>query len=78
MKIREELMDSIKDARNKMSAIQNELGSLPIRKAALIKAFADQEAEAQAVSDAIREEYGDGMVDLETGEFTANEDEDES
>ena len=78
MKIREELMDSIKDARNKMSAIQNELGSLPIRNAALIKAFADQEAEAQAVSDAIREEYGDGMVDLETGEFTANEDEDES
>ena len=69
---------SVDDARNKMSAIQNELGSLPIRKAALIKAFADQEAEAQAVSDAIREEYGDGMVDLETGEFTANEDEDES
>ena len=62
MKIKEDLMDSIKDARNKMSAIQNE----------------DQEAEAQAVSDAIREEYGDGMVDLETGEFTANEDEDES
>lgn len=75
MKIKEEMMEEIKEAQVRLSSIQNELGSLPLRKEALIRAYADQEAKAQAITDTIREEYGDGVINLETGEFTASEEE---
>ncbi len=72
MKINEELMEGIKSAQKSMKAIQCELGSLPLRRVQLLKAYTEQQAQAHAVTDAIREEYGDGVVDLETYEFTPN------
>jgi hypothetical protein len=72
MKIKEEMIKGIKSAQNSMEAIQRELGSLPLREVQLLKAYAEQQAQAQAVTDAICEEYGDGVLDLETFDFTSN------
>ena len=73
-KIKEELIEAINDARKTMAAIQNELGALALaelRKEALLEEYKAQQLKVNETTDAIREEYGDGEVNLETGEFTA-------
>lgn len=57
-----------------MQSIQMELGAIALaelRKEALMAAYKEQQANIQKTTEAIREEYGDGSVNLETGEFTA-------
>ena len=74
--IKEEMLDSVKQAQANMQSIQNELGALALaqlRKDALLKAFSEQQEAAQQVTESIREEYGDGSINLETGEFTPEE-----
>ena len=73
-KIKEELIEAINDARKTMAAIQNELGALALaelRKEALLEEYKAQQLKVNETTDTIREEYGDGEVNLETGEFTA-------
>lgn len=73
-KIKEELIEAINDARKTMAAIQNELGALALaelRKEALLDEYKAQQVKVNETTEAIREEYGDGEVNLETGEFTA-------
>lgn len=73
-KIKEELIEAINDARKTMAAIQNELGALALaelRKEALLEEYKAQQLKVNETTEAIREEYGDGEVNLETGEFTA-------
>lgn len=73
-KIKEELIEAINDARKTMAAIQSELGALALaelRKEALLEEYKAQQLKVNETTDAIREEYGDGEVNLETGEFTA-------
>jgi hypothetical protein len=57
-----------------MQSIQLELGAIALaelRKEALMAAYKEQQENIQKTTEAIREEYGDGSVNLETGEFTA-------
>ena len=73
-KIKEELIEAINDARKTMAAIQSELGALALaelRKEALLEEYKAQQLKVNDTTEAIREEYGDGEVNLETGEFTA-------
>lgn len=72
--IKEELLTAVKEARNNMAAIQSELGSIALielRKEALLEEYKNQQNALNKASEDIREEYGDGEVNLETGEFTA-------
>jgi len=72
-KVKEELLSAVKDAQKAMQAIQMELGAIALaelRKEALMAAYKEQQSKVQEATEAIREEYGDGSVDLESGEFT--------
>jgi hypothetical protein len=64
-KVKQELLDAVKEAQKNLQAIQMELGVIvlaELRKDALLK--------IKEATDAIQAEHGDGNVDLETGEFT--------
>jgi len=72
-KVKQELLDAVKEAQKNLQAIQMELGVIvlaELRKGALLKAYEEQQAKIKEATDAIQTEHGDGNVDLETGEFT--------
>jgi hypothetical protein len=72
-KVKEELLDAVKEAQKNLQAIQMELGVIvlaELRKDALLKAYEEQQGKIKEATDAIQAEHGDGNVDLETGEFT--------
>ena len=72
-KVKEELLNAVKEAQKNMQAIQMELGVIvlaELRKDALLKAYEEQQEEIKKATDAIQAEHGDGSVDIETGEFT--------
>lgn len=72
-KVKEELLDAVKEAQKNMQAIQMELGVImlaELRKDALLKAYEEQQVKIKDATEAIQAEYGDGNVSLETGEFT--------
>lgn len=72
-KVKEKLLDAVKEAQKNMQAIQMELGVImlaELRKDALLKAYEEQQVKIKDATEAIQAEYGDGNVSLETGEFT--------
>jgi hypothetical protein len=74
--VNQEYIDTVKNAQATMKAIQSELGALALvelRKEALLAAYKEEEQKIQETSTKIREEYGDGSLDLESGEFTPAE-----
>lgn len=71
--VKQELLDKVKEAQKNIQTIHVELGAISLaelRKASLFKAFEEQQAKINEATEAIRAEYGDGNVDLDTGEFT--------
>lgn len=77
-KVNQEYVDTVKNAQATMKAIQSELGAIALvelRKESLLAAYKAEEQKIQEVSAKIREEYGDGSLDLESGEFTATPEE---
>jgi hypothetical protein len=74
--VNQEYIDTIKNAQATMKAIQSELGAIALvelRKEALLAAYKAEDQKVQETSTKIREEYGDGTLDLESGEFTPAE-----
>ena len=74
--IEEKLIKAVKEVRTNMHSIQNELGKIALleaRKHELIQAYKEQETALNKVSETIREQYGDGEVDLESGTFSPAE-----
>jgi hypothetical protein len=72
-KVKEELLNAVKEAQKNLQAIQMELGVIvlaELRKDALLKAYEEQQGKIKEATDAIQAEHGDGSVDIETGEFT--------
>lgn len=75
-KVKEELLSAVKDAQKNIQAIQLELGALKLaelRAEELFAAYKEQQAKIKETTDAIQAEYGDGSVDLASGEFTPAE-----
>jgi hypothetical protein len=71
--VNQEYIDTIKNAQATMKAIQSELGAIALvelRKESLLAAYKAEDQKVQETSTKIREEYGDGTLDLESGEFT--------
>jgi len=74
--VNQEYIDTVKNAQATMKAIQSELGAIALvelRKESLLAAYKAEEQKVQETSTKIREEYGDGTLDLESGEFTPAE-----
>jgi len=74
--VNQEYIDTVKNAQATMKAIQSELGAIALvelRKESLLAAYKAEEQKIQETSTKIREEYGDGSLDLESGEFTPAE-----
>lgn len=72
-KVKEELLNAVKETQKNLQAIQMELGAIALaelRKDALLDAYKEQQQKVKEVTDTIRAEYGDGSVDLDSGEFT--------
>jgi len=76
-KVSEEILNEVKELRTKQGSLQAEMGSLGItkqeikeREAAIYAELKELGSKAQESMNKIREEYGDGSVDLESGEFT--------
>ena len=72
--VKEELLNAVKGAQATLRAIQLELGAIKLaelRTEELFAAYKEQQAKIKETTDAIQAEYGDGEVNLETGEFTA-------
>lgn len=80
MKIKEELLQKIKDIRTSAFQISNTLGDLTIdenniklQKEELLKAYSQLIVDERNLIDTINKEYGIGNLDLTTGEFTPTE-----
>lgn len=72
MKIKEELIESVKESRKIMSSIQSELGAIALaelRKQSLLEEYKNQQIRLKKITQDIQDEYGNGEVDLDTGEF---------
>ena len=73
--VTKELIDTVKQLQTSMEAIKTELGTITLiesRKAKLIASFEEAEVSMKDVRAKIYEQYGDGTIDLNTGEFTPN------
>lgn len=80
MKIKEELLQEIKDIRKSAIEITGTLGDLAIdenniklEREELLKNYSDLIVKEKNLLDTINKEYGIGNLDLTTGEFTPAE-----
>ena len=81
-KIKEEQLEQVKALREAQTKLRLELGDLHIamrnikaRQEALESEADEAEEKAGQLLNEIREEYGNGSVDIETGEFTPSPEE---
>ncbi len=75
-KIDEQLIAKIKEAKNEMQQIQMELGAIAlaeISKEILLDNYKKLKTTIDETVSEIGTEFGDGQIDLETGEFTPTE-----
>ena len=80
MKIREELLQQVKQIRTSAIQIKTTLGDLVIdenniklQKEELLKNYSELIVSEKNLIDTINKEYGEGNLDLATGEFTPTE-----
>lgn len=81
-KIKEEQLEQVKALREAQTKLRLELGDLHLamrnikaRQEALEAKSDEAEQKAEQLLNEIREEYGNGSVDVETGEFTPSPEE---
>lgn len=75
-KIDEQLIAKINEAKNEMQQIQMELGAIAlaeISKEILLENYKKLKTTIDETVAEIGKEFGDGQIDLETGEFTPSE-----
>lgn len=75
-KIDEQLIAKINEAKNEMQQIQMELGAITlaeISKEILLDNYKKLKTTIDETVAEIGKEFGDGQIDLETGEFTPSE-----
>lgn len=79
-KVSEEQLQKAREIRGKQQGIQSELGALYVsmedikaRQAVLVEELRSSGSEIQELMNDLREVYGEGSLNLETGEFTTGE-----
>lgn len=71
--VNKEFLENIKQLQTLMESVKTELGTIALiesRKAKLIASYEEAEASMKDVRAKIYDKYGDGTIDLTTGEFT--------
>lgn len=68
-KIEEGILETLKKQQENKAKIQSDLGALELQKHALLHAFAQVQAEQDAISKELEEKHGKIQIDLNTGEF---------
>jgi hypothetical protein len=75
-KIDEQLIAKINEAKNEMQQIQMELGAIALAEISKEILLANYKKLKTTIDETVSEigtEFGDGQIDLETGEFTPTE-----
>lgn len=71
--VNKEFLENIKQLQTLMESVKTELGTIALiesRKAKLIASYEEAESSMKDVRAKIYDKYGDGTIDLTTGEFT--------
>ena len=78
-KFSEDEIKQVQEIQNSYYSIQNQLGQVTLAKVRLdenkdelLKSLKDIQSKEQTFLDKIREKYGDGVLNPESGEFTPN------
>lgn len=74
--VNKEFLENIKQLQSLMESVKVELGTIALiesRKAKLIASYEDAEQSMKDVRTKIYDQYGDGTINLETGEFTPSQ-----
>lgn len=75
-KVNEELLTKVKDAQSQIQEIQMTLGGIALAELSKVDLFAkykELQIQINEATETIKSTLGDGVVDLNTGEFTASE-----
>jgi len=75
-KIEEGILKNLQQQQENKAKIQGELGGLELQKHALLHAFAQVQAEQDAITKELEDKHGKIEINLKTGEFTPIEDKD--
>jgi|TARA_R100001377_G_scaffold81716_1_gene61413 hypothetical protein len=77
IKLSEEELKQLRDFQDKQQVLTLNLGSVDIQKAMLegqrstiLDKFADLQEESNKTAKSLQDKYGDGSINLESGEFT--------
>lgn len=68
-KIEEGILETLKKQQENKAKIQSDLGALELQKHGLLHAFAQVQAEQDAITKDLEEKHGKIQIDLNTGEF---------
>mgnify|MGYP003336187349 CR=1 FL=1 len=74
-KIEEGILENLQKQQENKAKIQGELGGLELQKHALLHAFAQIQAEQDAIAKELEDKHGKIEINLKTGEFTPIEEE---
>jgi vacuolar-type H+-ATPase subunit D/Vma8 len=77
LKIKKEELDLIVTKQNEVSGIMNSIGMLEAKKHELLHSFARINGELEDIKKDLEKNYGQININLETGEYTEVEKEDE-
>ena len=77
MKIKEEQLEKLQEFRNFFAGANAALGEITLsyesHKNSILKQVTEKESEFSLLKEALREEYGDINIDINTGEYTVVE-----
>jgi len=73
IKLQEEELQNLKSSQNQISQLTYGLGQLEVQKANLITQLGQTQTELNKLGKDLQEKYGEGSIDLETGELTLTE-----
>ena len=77
MKIKEEQLETIRKQQEDLNTILNNVGYLAAQKHGLLHQFGEKNKEVDAFKHELEKEYGAININLETGEYTVIEQEEE-
>ena len=73
IKLSEKELQKLKELRTRGNELIFALGQIEAQKASVFNQIQEVQAENEKIGKELQDKYGDGNIDLETGEFTKSE-----
>jgi hypothetical protein len=73
IKLSEKELQKLKELRTKGNELIFALGQIEAQKASVFNQIQEVQVENEKIGKELQDKYGDGNIDLETGEFTKSE-----